>query len=106
MGCDDRATRSASEGGGCRRQRLQAQWTKTAFNTAWRRARPDILRERGLVFHGLRKSAVVTLIEAGCSTAEVAAITGQSMQMVEHYARARDQRRLAIQAMQRWENEG
>ena len=38
-----------------------------------------------LVFHGLRKSAVVFLVEAGCTTAEVSAITGQSLQMVEHY---------------------
>lgn len=44
------------------------------------------LRSRRLVFHGLRKSAVVFLLEAGCADAEVAAITGQSREMVEHYA--------------------
>ena len=45
------------------------------------------IRDAGLVFHGLRKSAVVTLLEAGCTDAEVSAITGQTRQMVEHYAR-------------------
>jgi len=29
----------------------------------------------------------VTLLEAGCTDAEVSAITGQTRQMVEHYAR-------------------
>jgi hypothetical protein len=42
---------------------------------------------RGLVFHGLRKSAVVFLLETGCTDAEVSAITGQSRQMAEHYRR-------------------
>jgi integrase len=58
----------------------------------------------GLVFHGLRKSAVCFLLEVGCSAAEVGAITGQSLQMVEHYARMRDTRKLAASAMLRWEN--
>jgi integrase len=61
------------------------------------------IRERGLVFHGLRKSAVVTLLEAGCSDAEVAAITGQSRQMVEHYARLVNQEHLARSAILKWE---
>jgi hypothetical protein len=42
------------------------------------------LRRRRLVFHGLRKSAVVFLLETGCTDAETAAITGQSRDMVEH----------------------
>lgn len=36
--------------------------------------------------HGLRKNAVMALLDAGCTTAEVQAITGQSLQMIEHYA--------------------
>lgn len=56
------------------------------------------------MFHGLRKSAVVTLLEAGCTAAEVAAITGQSMQMVEHYARQVNQKKLAAAAILEWEN--
>jgi hypothetical protein len=46
-----------------------------------------VIREEGLVFHGLRKSAVVMLLEAGATEGEVAAVTGQSMQMVAHYAK-------------------
>jgi hypothetical protein len=53
------------------------------------------IREAGLVFHGLRRSAVVLLLEAGCTDAEVAAITGQSRQMIEHYARHVNQKKLA-----------
>jgi len=58
---------------------------------------------RGLVFHGLRKSAVVFLLEAGCTDAEVSAITGQSRQMVEHYAREVNQNKLAAAAVLKWE---
>ena len=45
-------------------------------------------KERGhkVVPHGLRKNAVISLLEAGCTAAEVAGITDQSIQMVEHYA--------------------
>jgi transposase len=59
-----------------------------------------------LVFHGLRKSAVVTLLEAGATEAEVAAITGQSLHMVAHYARQVNQRKLAASAILKWERAG
>jgi len=62
------------------------------------------IKRAGLVFHGLRKSAVVMLLEVGCTTAEVQAITGQSMQMVEHYAKQVNQRKLAASAILKWEN--
>jgi hypothetical protein len=52
----------------------------------------------------LRKNAVNALLEAGCSTAEVSAITGQSLQVVEHYAKGRDGRALARAAMVKWES--
>lgn len=61
------------------------------------------IREAGLVFHGLRKSAVIRLLEAGCSDAEVGAITGQSRTMVEHYGRQVSQRKLAASAILKWE---
>ena len=61
------------------------------------------LRERRLVFHGLRKSAVVTLLEAGATDAEVSAITGQSREMVAHYSRQVNQRKLAAAAILKWE---
>lgn len=56
-----------------------------------------------VVPHGLRKNAVIALLEAGCSIAETAAISGQTLRMVEHYARGRDQQKLGDSAILRWE---
>lgn len=82
-------------------------WTEPGFHTAWHREmrRPIFhdLRERNLVFHGLRKSAVVMLLEAGATDAEVAAVTGQSREMVEHYAQQVNQKKLASSALLKWE---
>lgn len=55
-----------------------------------------------IVPHGLRKNTVNALLEAGCTVAQVASITGQSLQIVEHYAKARDQQKLSGQAMDKW----
>jgi hypothetical protein len=57
------------------------------------------LKRRRRVFHGFRKSVVVFLLEAGCSDAEAAAITGQSRQMLEHYSRQVNQQKLARAAV-------
>lgn len=59
-----------------------------------------------LVPHGLRKNAVIALLEAGCSVAETAAVSGQSFAMVEYYAKQRDQKHLSSAAILRWENKG
>ncbi len=81
-------------------------WTQDGFKSSWqaemdqRVFRP--LRARRRVFHGLRKSSVVFLLECGCTTAEVAAISGQSMQMVEHYAQQVNQGKLARAAVLKW----
>lgn len=56
-----------------------------------------------VVPHGLRKNAVNALLEAGCSTAEVSAITGQSLQMIEHYAKERDRAHLGRSAILKFE---
>jgi integrase len=56
-----------------------------------------------VVAHGLRKSAVNALLEAGCSVAETASISGQTLQMVEHYAKKRNQPKLASAAMHLWD---
>lgn len=53
----------------------------------------------GRVFHGLRKTTAVMLAEHDCTTKQIAAITGQSDQMVEHYTKGADQRRLAKAAV-------
>jgi site-specific recombinase XerC len=58
-------------GQGGLRQKLQ-QWAKA--------------RGHHVVPHGLRKNAVISLLEAGCTVYEVSGITDQSPQMVEHYA--------------------
>ncbi len=49
-------------------------------------------KERGhrIVPHGLRKNAVNSLFEAGCTAAEVSGITDQSIGMLEHYAKGRN----------------
>jgi integrase len=82
---------------------LGTPWTKDGFRTSWGKMTTKLALD-GLVFHGLRKSAVVTLLEAGCTDAEVSAITGQSRQMVEHYGRQVNQRKLAASAILKWEN--
>lgn len=52
--------------------------------------------------HGTRKLAATRLAEAGCSTSEIAAITGhRSLSMVELYTRSADQERLANSAVAR-----
>lgn len=77
-------------------------WTKDGFKASWNKHKPAAVR--GLVFHGLRKSAVVMLLEAGCTDAEVASITGQSRDMIEHYAKQVNQGRLAAAAVLKWES--
>lgn len=56
-----------------------------------------------VVPHGLRKNAVNSLLEAGCSTGETAAISGQSLAMVEYYAKQRSQKKLGKAAMLKWQ---
>ena len=54
------------------------------------------------VTHGLRKAAARRLAEAGCSTKEIAAITGhRTLQEIERYTQAADQKRLAVSAIGR-----
>ena len=61
----------------------------------------------GVTFHGLRKTAAARLAEAGCSTHEIAAITGhKTLQMIQHYTRDADQKRRATAAIFRLENAG
>lgn len=58
-----------------------------------------------ITVHGLRKLAATRLAEAGCSTLEIAAVTGhKSLSMVQLYTASADQRRLAEAAVERLEN--
>lgn len=59
-----------------------------------------------LVPHGLRKNAVISLLEVSCTVAEVAAITGQTYNVVEEYARDVNQPRLGDAAILKFENKG
>jgi integrase len=60
-------------------------WTQSGL----RQKLQDWAKGRGhkVVPHGLRKNAVISLLEAGCTAAEVSGITDQSIQMIEHYAK-------------------
>jgi predicted HicB family RNase H-like nuclease len=52
--------------------------------------------------HGLRKAAARRLAEAGCTTKQIAAITGhQSLDEVERYTREADQEKLAEDAIRK-----
>lgn len=63
----------------------------------------DACRQAGLSncsAHGLRKSAATRLSDAGCSEAQIMAITGhQTAKEVQRYTRARDQKLLANAAI-------
>jgi len=80
-------------------------WTEAGFNTSWRKACATA-GIKGLTFHDLRGTAVTRLALAGCSIAEIGAITGHSPKDIDailhtHYLGG--QRELAAQAMARWE---
>lgn len=52
--------------------------------------------------HGLRKTAARRLAEAGCTTHEIAAITGHaSLSEIQRYTKSVDQKRLALAAMEK-----
>lgn len=55
--------------------------------------------------HGLRKTTASKLAEIGCSVHEITAITGQSLSEVMLYTREAEQKRLAENAMKRWEDD-
>lgn len=49
--------------------------------------------------HGLRKNAVMRLLEAGCELEDVQAVTGQSHKMIKHYGKQYDRERRAKAAI-------
>jgi len=92
----------------CPKNAAGEPYTADQFHAAWTRARrnkgrplPPALKD--VVFHGLRKNATVNLLEAGCSEAQVAAVTGMSLPMVVHYGRGARQRVLAQEAIKKLE---
>lgn len=63
-------------------------------------------RGADVVPHGLRKNAVNALLEAGCSTWEVQAISLQSPAVIEHYAKRRNRSKLGDSAVLKWSRNG
>ena len=58
-----------------------------------------------LVLHGLRHTAGKSLAEAGCPAHEIAAVLGhETLQMVQHYTKRANQKRLARSAIDRLRN--
>lgn len=80
-------------------------YTVDGFKTVFFRAIPAF-GLTGMTFHGLRHTATGKLAEAGCSDAEIQAITGhRTLAMVVKYRRRAAQKRMAKAAMARWEQE-
>ncbi len=59
----------------------------------WRKTLGDAARPYSL--HGLRKLAIIQLAEAGCSDAEIQAVTNQSLAMVAYYRQKADRTKLS-----------
>ncbi|TNE64442.1 tyrosine-type recombinase/integrase [Celeribacter ethanolicus] len=65
----------------------------------WRKTLGDDAKKFSL--HGLRKLAIVRLAEAGCSDAEIQAVTNQSAEMVVFYRKKANRKALSKRAMTR-----
>lgn len=85
------------KGGPFRDQKKFSTWFKAAIRAA---ELPE-----GCVAHGLRKAGIVALAEAGCTDAEIQAVSGQSPEMVAYYRARADQRKLASAAVLRLRRE-
>jgi integrase len=84
---------------------LADQWTRNHLSFTMRIEMRKLKMREGLNIHGLRKLAASALAEAGCSTHEIAAVTGhKSLAMVELYTRSAAQERMADAAIVRLEH--
>lgn len=78
------------------------RWTRNHLTHEMRAAVDALGMRKGLNVHGLRKLAATALAEAGCSTHEIAAVTGhRSLAMVQLYTAAASQERMAEAAIVR-----
>jgi integrase len=96
------ATRPKKAEGAILRNTFGDPWTADCFKTSWGKAVQRAKIDDDLHFHDLRATAVTRLALAGCTIAEIAAITGHSLQDVEHILKAHylgDQIELAEQAI-------
>lgn len=77
-----------------------APWTRDHLTHEMRKAMDGLGMRAGLNIHGLRKLAASSLAEAGCSTHEIAAVTGhRSLAMVQLYTASAAQGRMAEAAI-------
>lgn len=75
-------------------------WKASSFATVFWREIGKHQDLDGCVFHGLRKSAAARLAEAGCTTHEIASVTGhRTLQMLAHYSREAEQKLRAKSAI-------
>jgi integrase len=80
--------------------RTGGQWTRNHLTHEVQSAARAAGMRDGLNVHGLRKLAAATLAEAGCTTHEVAAVTGhKSLAMVQLYTASAAQERMAEAAI-------
>ncbi|MGB2202941.1 MAG: hypothetical protein ACPH5G_16545 [Pseudooceanicola atlanticus] len=76
--------------------------TYDTIASAFQKWRADLGKDaRQYSLHGLRKLAIVRLAEAGCSDAEIQALTNQSPQTVAHYRKNASRRKLSRNAQER-----
>lgn len=75
-----------------------------ALTEAFQRSREKVPELTGFTLHGLRKAAAARLAEAGCSTHEIAAITGHTtLKEIERYTREANQKTRAAAAIHKLE---
>ncbi|SFF22340.1 tyrosine-type recombinase/integrase [Methylobacterium sp. yr596] len=79
-------------------QDFQAMWSREMAKDPQAR-----IKREGFSFHGLRTLAVASLAATGNNPIQIAAITGQSLNIVEHYLKEHRQIELASQAIKAWE---
>lgn len=81
----------------------QPYQTTDGFRSEWQRlmdTKPFArFRAERIVYHGLRKNAVINLLEVGSTETQVGAIVNMSEQMVRHYGREVSLRALARDGM-------
>lgn len=80
---------------------FRSEWQRTMNTEPFQR-----FRDERLVFHGLRKNAVINLLEVGCTENQVGAIVNMSEQMVRHYGQDVSLRALARDGMKLLEARG
>lgn len=77
-------------------------WPAPAFQRSFRNTRKKLGLPDMLVFHGLRKTAVSRMAEAGCTPHEIMAISGhKSIAMIQHYSKGAAQEVRALAAIEK-----